>query len=388
MNEEKYTTEQRDLTLSKKILFSMIIVVSVFLALELSVRVYHAVKFREKAYFFYGDKFVRNLINGLGKKKLAEKYGPDKASKAADYAFLNRDKFPLYSDYDKHFRSWDYAIDKAPDTARVICIGASFVHGVALDDRETWPYLLGEKLNEDSRGKRYEVMSCSVMGSNINILLAELTRYAVKLKPDYLIVFSAYNNHHLIKMGYDVSPAWKLGHFFYNISRLYSTVRDKMALILSKDIYYFHENWGVVVSEERTERAFRLYRKRLEQIVTVCRENEIKPILCMQPMFLPENLKNLQDLTNEKELERLEGKIKTKGRLSHYEFKYYMQGRFNLEMKRISESEGLLLFDGVSVFPKDRHMYYIDAIHLNREGTAILAKELFSFCVQNNILKQ
>ena len=90
---------------------------------------------------------------------------------------------------------------------------------------------------------------------------------------------------------------------------------------------------------------------------------------------------------DEKKIAGLGEVIKKAGRLSYYEFEYYMQGRFNLEMKRFAQENNILLFDGVSIFPADKYPYFSDEIHLNKNGTSLFEKSLYEFLMDNGIAK-
>lgn len=164
-------------------------------------------------------------------------------------------------------------------------------------------------------------------------------------------------------------------------------VREKSSLMFFKDNNYYLYNYTISVKEPDVETALNAYRKRLNQIYTVCRENDARLILGLQPEFIPNGLKGLQNLLDEKKIAALGAQVKKKGYLSYYEFEYYMQGKFNLEMKKFAQSNNILLFDGVSIFPEDKYPYFSDEIHLNKTGASLFAKALYEFLITNGIAK-
>jgi len=88
---------------------------------------------------------------------------------------------------------------------------------------------------------------------------------------------------------------------------------------------------------------------------------------------------------DENELAAIGKKLEANGYLTYYEFEYYTQGLFNMEMKRFAEQNGLLVFDGISVFPENKYPFFTDQIHLNQKGTPIFADALYAFMLKNDI---
>jgi len=389
------------LPLRKKVFFSLIVIAVFFLTLEISARVYHFVKYKNTSSFFYGKKFIINCIDSLKNRSSPSIYSYLRPEKQVDEIFEKRKttSFPVqveepriqnllgYPGYINRFgyRNIEIELKKYPGTVRIMTAGGSFVMSSGVDDSSTWEYLLNEELKK-LPGK-YEVINGGRGGGDINDLLRFLISVDVKFEPDYLILFSAYNNHKLLNQEHRLSLGWRISSFFYNISQFYAMLREKISLILYKDNNYFIYNFEIKLKKRDADDLMGRYRKRLEQIYTVCGENNINLILGFQPEFIPNGLKNLQDLLNQQELSLIGEKLEKQNYLTYYEFEYYLQGRFNIEMKKFAEEKGIFLFDGINIFPKDKYPYFIDQIHLNQKGTAILAKALFSFLIKNNIAK-
>lgn len=265
-------------------------------------------------------------------------------------------------------------------------MGRSFVAGIGVADKETWTYLLNQRLQ--SLSTRYEVILAErAGGATIDSVLSNLIDRTVKFDPDYLIVFSAYNNHILPRHSRKLSLGWKMSNFLYNISFSYATLREKAALMMYKDNNFWLYNYDIATTKREVDDLIKAYRKRLDQIYVVCKENNIEPILGLQPEFIPVALENLQDLLDEEEILRMGRKLERQGHLMYYELEYYLQGRLNLEMKEFADQEGILLFDCVSIFPKNKYAYFVDQIHPNAKGTLLIADELHSFLLKSNVVK-
>ena len=84
------------------------------------------------------------------------------------------------------FRGARRTVAREPGVMRVICVGGSNVYGAGLNDDQTWPARLEQRLNK--RGdRRYEVWNLGVSGYN-SLQLAVVARQALeRYKPDLLI---------------------------------------------------------------------------------------------------------------------------------------------------------------------------------------------------------
>jgi len=94
--------------------------------------------------------------------------------------------FSLNSD---GFRGGEYPVRKPKGLYRIAVLGDSFTFGTAVNDNETFSYLLQDNLNTKIGGKRYEVMNFGI-ASYSPILEYLLLKYKViKYSPDMVILF-------------------------------------------------------------------------------------------------------------------------------------------------------------------------------------------------------
>lgn len=394
--------QDKNFSLLKKMFFSFITICIFFILIELGARCYYYIKCRNSHPFLYGGKFLVNLIKDRESFRIYNSYDHfSEFNQRVDKLFEERNNrnFPLaVREPTKNlswgnfvyknkfgFRNKDIELTKKAGITRIIFLGGSFVEGVGVEDSQTFESLLEEEVKKIS--DKYEVINAGAGGANINRLLENLIEQITKFDPDYLVLFSAYNNHSLVRNNLKLSFQWKISNFFYNTSVFYSMLREKISLKIYKDNNYYLYNYQVSVKKADVDSLMGLYRNRLAQIYTVCKEKNIRLILGLQPEFIPVGLRHLQDLLDKGQIRRVEEKLQQKNSLSHYELEYYLQGRFNLEMKDFAEQNGILLFDAVSIFPKDKYPYFIDQIHPNQKGTSLIAKSLYSFLLKNNILK-
>lgn len=388
--------------IGKNIFFSLLLTSLFLLLLEFSARFYGYIKHGNPAVFLYGRGLVHEMAKSIAGPSEKNDSSADtvKLEKMADELFERRfsttcspkTRTPGYEmlyGYPSYinrfgFRNRDIELEKDPGITRMMALGGSFVMCLGTDDESTWERILEKRLN--ATGNKYEIINAGQPGYTINNLPIFFIEQAAAFKPDYIIFTSAYNNHRLLKPAQALSPMWRISNFLYSASYLYSILRDKICLLLYKDTDYTLYNYRIKIDQREVDGLISLYRRRLEQLYTLCVEKNIEIILCLQPEYIPHGLKDLQNMMDEKKMAYLEDKVKTKKYLLNYEFRYYVQGRLNLEMKRFSDEKGILSFDGTSIFPQNKRPYFIDEIHMSREGAAVFADELYKFLSNKGIV--
>lgn len=85
------------------------------------------------------------------------------------------------------------SVDKPPGTIRIAAIGGSTTMGVN-DDDEVWPFILGERLQEEMPGARIEVLNAGVMGYTSLENLLDLSLRIIDFHCDVYIIYSGIND--------------------------------------------------------------------------------------------------------------------------------------------------------------------------------------------------
>lgn len=385
-----------------KIASDALLILLFFIMLEFSARFYHFIKYKDPTVFLYGRKYFAMLSEKMHSGFFAKAEKPLAGDPAmVDKIFETRKDrnvpittqepgnmimqgIPAYAN--KYgFRNKDIDIDKAPGTVRIMMLGDSFVMSTGLDDKSTWEYVLNESLNGSSG--RYEIVNAGGGGTTIDQQLINLIDKIVKFHPDYVILFSSHKNSMILDYKAEYSLSWKVSTFFYNISQFYAMIRERNALRTFRDNNYYVYDYRVKITKQEIDKLMDLYRKRLAQFYTVCKENDIGLIIGLRPEFIPSGLKELQHPMDKDRMALLGGKLEKQGYLTYYEFEYYTQGLFNMAMEDCAEKNGLLTFDGTRVFPQDKYPYFIDQMHLNREGASIFAGAMTSFIIENDLAR-
>ncbi|MDD5174673.1 MAG: SGNH/GDSL hydrolase family protein [Candidatus Omnitrophica bacterium] len=387
----------------KKIIFSSIIIACFFIFLELSARTYHFIKYKDPSVYSYGFNILKSSIRELFQGQIkTDIYKYKDIKDKGDEAFAGRGKMtdevegrkPFttlvwgYMDRINNFglRGSDVSLKKPEGVKRIMMLGGSFVFCVGVGDEDTWESVLQRRLDKEADG-RYEVINAGRGSSTIDHIFLNLIEHDIRFDPDYVFLVSAYNNHTLLRSETRLSVSWRLSKFLYNISQFYAMLREKIAIRVYKEGNYFLYNYNIHVKPEEVDRLLKKYRDQLSRILTICEENNAKLIVGTQPELMPRGLTGLQNMLDENKVNSLNAKLRNNEELSYYEFEYYLQAMLNKEMEKFALDNGLLLFDGVGIFPKDKHSYFVDEIHLNQKGTVLFADRLFEFFVKNNIAK-
>ena len=94
--------------------------------------------------------------------------------------------------------SFEYELEKAPGTLRIICLGGSTTYGVSVhDNRDTYPAHLARELNRRALPagvERVEVFNMGVGGYTSAEVLASLQNQALSYRPDLVLIQCAIND--------------------------------------------------------------------------------------------------------------------------------------------------------------------------------------------------
>lgn len=92
-------------------------------------------------------------------------------------------------------RDVEYAIQKPEQTVRIVGLGDSSMFGWGVEMANTSLHLLEERLNQDSSGRRYEVMNFAVPGYNTAIQVEVFLKKCLNYSPDFVILHFNTNDY-------------------------------------------------------------------------------------------------------------------------------------------------------------------------------------------------
>jgi lysophospholipase L1-like esterase len=392
------------MTRRRKLLFGFVTMVLVAVALEGAARAYSALRYGNPVAIAYGWNFIGRLIDGTATLESGwggGRGGVDEARQreaaegvATQQLFDRRDdkndgltpREPRVVTFNSgipaqlnslNFRGPEIAPDGPPGVARIGAFGGSDVFGAYLKDDQTWEFLLQQRLNQ--RGVAAEVINAGNSGANIHGVIEDLIRVTNRARLDIAIVMNGYNNHPLLPIERDYTLSRRADFYLYNFSLFYVTAKEKLAKLVSQPLDYGLYRQRVNVRLEDVEWLVAIYRKRLDQIATVCAERKVRLVLATQPeMFFQSDL-NEQTTQTVAKIDGLTARIRDTGQLSIAELEYYLQGRLNLALRDVAAARSVLVFDGELVLFADKPRHFVDQIHPNELGAMKLAAALEEF---------
>jgi lysophospholipase L1-like esterase len=207
---------------------------------------------------------------------------------ACEGGFLNSDGF----------KDGEFAIHKDDNLIRIAMLGDSITKGTGVPLGQTFSDQLEDMLNRKSKasnsGIRYEVMNFGVGGYNIESEMEILKVYALKYKPDVVVLNYFFNDDEEYSFNYwffldkhDSTTAEKnLVYQYYLRSNTFSLQR---ALLHSR-LYTFClvrinnvlRLWANVKSDHADRRAG-VIREKLGELKELSRKRDFKALVCMHP---------------------------------------------------------------------------------------------------------
>ena len=107
------------------------------------------------------------------------------------------------------FRGAERTVARTPNTFRIICVGGSNVYGAGLNDNQTWPARLEQRLNAGG-GRRHEVWNLGVSGYNNLQLSAMADEALARYAPDLLLVaMSNWGPRHFLGTTPDLAGSYR-----------------------------------------------------------------------------------------------------------------------------------------------------------------------------------
>lgn len=355
-------------SLVKNIIFSIVSVALFFGAIDVSIRIYMSLKYRNTGYLipFLNKNLNRKKPDDVIPCKMKLYHGGS-YYKFLPGKFYNYKKGEFSVTINSHgFRSPEFNIKKPAGKKRICVMGGSVVFGLFLKDDETFPYYLSELL-----GKEFEVINCGFPRYRLNEI-RNLFRYELLgYSPDMLIIYSGFNDAFPVLFEHEESLGYRLHKLFYYRWMLYTILREKYSSIRYKTA-------APIPDPRPPEKISKRFYSELKGITDIAKARGIKLI------FIPE-IAN----TQEKKLE-LNDVVKGSEYDSFYalEKKYYdltsdasinpknsyaIQHFYNNRlMEQLAAEMDIPITDPKPFLNKSSDIF-IDHAHFTPEGTRILA---------------
>lgn len=390
------------LTRRKKILWGLLVALAFLLVLELAARGFSRFRYGNPVAFAYGYSFLGRIVDGTvaldhgwGSGRGGDEVAADRAAaEGTDVeALFNRRhdrtdvpalRKPVVINFNGGhsatlnnigYRGRDHARQIADGVHRIAAFGGSYVFGGYLRDDQTWPHLLEQNLQ--ALGVRTEVVNAGTPGANVHGTLSTVITTSNWMDIDTAVVTTGYNNHPLLPIERRYTVLRRADFVLYNVSLLYVMVKERIAKSINQPLDYGLYNQPIRVDPASVTWLIDLYRKRLEQIATLCQERGISLVLASEAELFFRSDLNAQSSQTPAILDAMAARVQRDQQLTMAELEYYLQGLLNRTARDVAEARGAQFFDGeAALLTADKRRNFADQIHPNEIGAALLARGL------------
>ena len=356
-------SNKTDLSLEKKIMFSVVITIFFFVSLEAIARLIDYV--RNKPYVIDFPDVIYNTHPYL---PIILK--PNTAFKPRNITINSLG-----------YRGKDFKLIKTPGTFRIVCIGGSTVFGIgSSSDKTTYPQFLEDRLNAKIPGKKFEVINAGVPGYTTAESLINLELRLLDLSPDLIFIYHAYNDFKPnrapnFKSDYShwrYREAIYIGRPFSNNFRFYTKLRNLVLKnIPKKSNSPFPElkRFDTVSTE-----GVKAFERNLKSIVYIAKSKNIKVIL--STFVIPLNDENLKkDPEMFKSLLYFTPSLTYKGILD-------ARTKYNNAVKELAKKENIPLVDCDKIMPQSLE-FFDDYVHFNDKGAMLMGENIARTIIRN-----
>lgn len=308
--------------------FSLMPLIVLLFSLELTQRIRYSIRFKNKSWLFYCNVAKKNVNNKFIK---IEKFDCEKRIKRA-YSELQL-SYNIKSDKYKY----------------IACIGGSSTEGVQIESYYKYPHLLNRLINSN-----YIIINLGLEGKSSDAYYEAIEDLLERVSPEIIIFYCGYNDI-FIK---DVSKIYST--FSAKFSTVYGFLeRFSLLLLTIKEKIIIHK----VNSSKSYEEDFKKYKKlenefhkNIDKCVNLLVEQNIKVILIPEVLMA----KNFGGLTTNYE---------------NYAEKY---ANVPIILKETAKKYDCEFISLQKFFENgDFKKYFVDPVHLTKEGNKVLSNLIF-----------
>ena len=243
-------------------------------------------------------------------------------------------------------------------------------------------------MNKNKSNKyHYEVINAGLPGANSQMISRLFEDKIIRIKPDMIILYFAFNDHSAQLIRGCKSIFLRLHDLFYYRSLFYTLLVEKVNILFSGRADPNESITAkVACSKESIQRKVRLYQDNVSKILKLSIQNNIKVIIATQPIWVSPFYSPLCNREKEEELENIMG---AKGSLSCVDYMYLMQSRLIEKLRQVGQDYNLAVIGCAAIFEKynsvAKKALFFDACHLSPEGSNLLGKTLSEYILKNEI---
>ena len=264
----------------------------------------------------------------------------------------------------------DVLIPKPKNIFRINCLGASTTQMYLQDDSSVYSYPLElEKILKAKNKVNLEVNNCGAGGYTSSDILVRFLLQNIDTNPDIIVLYHAYNDirsYLTSNFQSDYSHSRKnLGenYFKFYLGSFLPYIPLNFINYLQNKWYPQNHRYTLVESISRgyfkiennknLENGLEAYRRNLQNIITICKSNKIKIILCSFCFYLHKSVEN-------KKIHKIYKDIVIKE---------------NIILKELAKDNQIDFVDTYNLIPKtDKN--FLDTVHFTHLGMKLLAAEI------------
>ena len=264
----------------------------------------------------------------------------------------------------------DVLIPKPKNIFRINCLGASATQMYLQDDSSVYSYPLElEKILKAKNKVNLEVNNCGAGGYTSSDILVRFLLQNIDTNPDIIVLYHAYNDirsYLTSNFQSDYSHSRKnLGenYFKFYLGSFLPYIPLNFINYLQNKWYPQNHRYTLVESISRgyfkiennknLENGLEAYRRNLQNIITICKSNKIKIILCSFCFYLHKSVENIK-------IHKIYRDIVIKE---------------NIVLKELAKVNQIDFVDTYNLIPKtDKN--FLDTVHFTHLGMKLLAAEI------------
>lgn len=199
------------------------------------------------------------------------------------------------------YKSKELTVKKNETLKRIITLGGSSVYGFGLENIQSWPNILEQKLNLNDSVTKYEVINLGIPGYSTAETIGQMHSIVADLNPDLIILYQGWNDSkYFSSFKEDMVVSDVIGHTFRK--KFYFT---DYSYFLTMSIAIFNKYANVSAERTREEGGlakdsklivpttdsygFKVYMRNLKIISSISNVINAKLLLCSQITLYKEN---------------------------------------------------------------------------------------------------
>jgi lysophospholipase L1-like esterase len=379
MEQSQNKTESRVRSLSgaKQVLFSIIIITSAFIALEIVVRVGAFFIYGQSPYFLlYGISSAMGDDNPEGHSSVHKGYFKFPPSRVLHQYGLFEKPTPIRIN-SLGFRGKDFKREKPDDTIRIVCLGESSTFGFYDRDDYTYPAILERLLEQKIGSARVEVINAGIPHADSDNILAMLKEEVISYQPDVITIYAGFNDAGQVMDASTVEQAlrWLHGHL-----ASYVALKRVISALGGPELY---SKWAVYGGGKGSQTAYvkrqvdlhlDRFERNVREILAVADANHIRVVVMKQALNIINNQKKRHavSLNYKGQVAEVAHRVHKSEAILANEVVLLVHSALMDRLGVIAHEKYLPIVDNIAI--ADEHPeYFASYVHLTEEGNQALA---------------